>query len=167
MEDRWAAQLTALSLVWLRCRWYPASHRGCWKGMFLSQTGNYLLLFTLGKQPFQLRSVMLGLDEGGQSSRKLCRADFVALFWRQRACLWSALQQEDVSSREQVWAASRHERKITNLINRQVFAFQCWLLCQPKSGKGFRQIDFLLLGGKKHNLKEPVFVNLGPICWLA
>lgn len=45
--------------------------------MFLLQTGNNSLLFTVGKQPFQLRSVMLGLDEKGKRSRKLCRADFV------------------------------------------------------------------------------------------
>lgn len=36
-----------------------------------------MLLFTLGKEPFQLRSVMLGLDDEGKSCRKLCGADFV------------------------------------------------------------------------------------------
>lgn len=112
--------------------------------MFLSQTGNNLLLFTLGKQPFQLRSVMLGLDEKGKSSRKLCGADFVL---------------EAVGTFAVCTAAGGHVRqgaglsclkareKNNNFINRQVFDFQTLAaVSEPKSGKGFRQYDLLFFG---------------------
>lgn len=44
--------------------------------------------------------------------------------------------------------ASRHKRKLTNFINRQLFDFQMLAaVSEPKSGKGFRQTVFFAVGG--------------------
>lgn len=87
----------------------------------------------------------------------------LAFSWRQWARLWSAVQQEDMPGREQVRAASRHKRKITNFSFSQVFDFQMLAsVSGPKSGKGFRQkkiIFSIFLKNKKYGLEETSLWN--------
>lgn len=151
MGGRWAPQLPDFS----QCDYsaeISSIARGCWKGTLLSQARNDLLLFTLGTQPFQLGTIM-------KREREL-RSAFVL----EAACLWSVLQQE-TPGREQVWAASRHRRKIKTSSTARCLPSKCWILCQSLTLAKVSEWIFFFFQNNT-NLKELV-VNLCLTCWLV